>query len=337
MEPKRVSSWQVRAEAGEPFAVVRVRDLQSTIKAGTDAWGREGKTQPVVVSAELSMSEPFEAASLSDKVSDDTVHYGLLAKALLRILDNVNRYEDDVSLENAMQMIWNALTGYHVSGSEADGLKEPAFLKDKLPKIRYLNITLALPKASLLGSSVSRSYSLAHGFQNGTQAGAFYSSSLRINDLRVPTLIGVNDNERLARQIVAVSVEIEGYQGRSDSYVEIESFVVKVCYFSFVFFTFLIVLHFVCIWVIADSSHGTKRFWATLLLKRLKPSVLLSLGVSGASTKSNQMFVSPSAIPLSGLSRWSWRSRLPLPWPQPHVWSTENSLRQSHSRNHLFF
>ncbi|KAL0781052.1 hypothetical protein CaCOL14_002387 [Colletotrichum acutatum] len=228
MVPKRVSSWQVRAEAGEPFAVVRVRDLQSTIKAGTDAWGREGKTQPVVVSAELSMSEPFEAASLSDKVSDDTVHYGLLAKALLRILDNVNRYENDVSLEDAMQMIWNALTGYHVSGSEADGLTEPAFLKDKLPRIRYLNISLALPKASLLGSSVSRSYSLARGFRNGTQAGAVYSSSLRINELRVPTLIGVNDNERLARQIVVVSIEIESYTGRSDRYVEIESFVVKI-------------------------------------------------------------------------------------------------------------
>lgn len=248
MESKRVSSWQVRAEAGEPFAVVRVRDLQSTIKAGTDAWGREGKTQPVVVSAELSMSEPFEAASLADKVSDDTVHYGLLAKALLRILDNVNRYEDDLSLENAMQMIWNALTGYHVSGSEADGLTEPAFLKDKLPRIRYLNIFLALPKASLLGSSVSRSYSMAHGFRNGTQAGAVYSSSLRINELRVPTLIGVNDNERLARQVVVVSIEIEGYTGRSDNYVEIESFVVKVCDFFFLLFTVLIVLHSVYIY-----------------------------------------------------------------------------------------
>ncbi|KAK1639036.1 hypothetical protein BDP81DRAFT_392417 [Colletotrichum phormii] len=222
---KLVSSWQVRAEAGEPFAVIRVRDLQSMIKVGTDAWGREGKTQPIVVSAELSMSEPFEAASLSDKVSDDTVHYGLLAKAILGLLDDVNRYEDDMTLEQAMRMIWGELTGYLIHGSESD---EPGFLKNKLPKIRYLNITLTLPKASLLGSSVSRSYSSTCDVHNASPAGWLYSSTLRFNDLRVPTLIGVNDNERLARQIVVVSVEIEGYNGYSDSYVEIESFIVKI-------------------------------------------------------------------------------------------------------------
>ncbi|KXH39447.1 FolB domain-containing protein [Colletotrichum salicis] len=221
---KLVSSWQVRAEAGEPFAVIRVRDLQSMIKVGTDAWGREGKTQPIFVSAELSMSEPFEAASLSDKVSDDTVHYGLLAKAILGLLDDVNRYEDDMSLEQAMRMIWGELTGYSLNGFESD---ESGFLKNKLPKIRYLNITLTLPKASLLGSSVSRSYSSTCDVHNSSPAGWLYSSTLRFNKLRVPTLIGVNDNERLARQIVVVSVEIEGYNGYSDSYVEIESFIVK--------------------------------------------------------------------------------------------------------------
>ncbi|KAK1658620.1 hypothetical protein BDP55DRAFT_564778 [Colletotrichum godetiae] len=222
---KPVSSWQVRAEAGEPFAVIRVRDLQSIIKVGTDAWGREGKTQPIVVSAELSMSEPFEAASLSDKVSDDTVHYGLLAKAILGLLDDVNRYKDDMSLEQAMRMIWVELTGYSIHGSESD---DPGFLKNKLPKIRYLNITLTLPKASLLGSSVSRSYSSTCDVHNASLSGWLYSSTLRFNELRVPTLIGVNDNERLARQIVVVSVEIEGYNGYSDSYVEIESFIVKI-------------------------------------------------------------------------------------------------------------
>ncbi|OHE90669.1 FolB domain-containing protein [Colletotrichum orchidophilum] len=228
-----VSSWQVRAEAGEPFAVIRVRDLQGTIQAGTDAWGRKNKAQPVVISAELSMAGPFEAASVSDTVSDDTVHYGLLAKALLRSLDDVNRSAETVStvsttLHGAMEAIWNSLTGFHVGGLEAKELSKPALLKDRIPKIRYLNVTVTLPKASLLGSGVSLSWSSAFDPRDGVAAGRFYSSCLRIHELRVPTLVGVNDNERLSRQVVVASVEIEGYLGPHDIYVDVESYIVNV-------------------------------------------------------------------------------------------------------------
>jgi dihydroneopterin aldolase len=56
-----------------------------------------------------------------------------------------------------------------------------------------------------------------------------YSSVLKIHDMRIPTLIGVNKNERLARQIVVVNVEIDPYVCKEhDCYNELEQIVVKV-------------------------------------------------------------------------------------------------------------
>ncbi|KAF6840102.1 dihydroneopterin aldolase family protein [Colletotrichum plurivorum] len=224
------SSWQVRAEAGEPFAVIRVRDLQATIDAGTDAWGRKNKSQPVLVSAELSMAKPFDAASLSDSVSDDTVHYGLLAKAILASLERINarprsaEAPSHVSLAGALDQIWADLTGVRLGG-EADAASA-GFLGSRISAVRYLNLSVALPKASLLGSAVSLSASAV--FSPSSSPLAVRSSCLRIHGLRVPTLIGVNDNERLAKQIVGADVEIEKFDAAEDIYVGIESIVVRI-------------------------------------------------------------------------------------------------------------
>ncbi|OLN94218.1 Folic acid synthesis protein fol1-like protein 2 [Colletotrichum chlorophyti] len=221
--PKLVSSWHVRALAGEPFAVIRVRDLQSTICAGSDAWGRTFKPQPVVISATLSMATPFDAASASDTVADDTVHYGLLAKAILAGLERVNG--GNLSLSAAMRSLWAHLTGF-VAGE--DGWKSEGREGTLLGRkgIRYLGLEVTLPKASLLGSGVSLSWDAVFG--EDSAAIAAWSSCLKIRELRVPTLIGVNDNERTARQVVVADVEIEGYRGtRHDIYVGIESIIVK--------------------------------------------------------------------------------------------------------------
>lgn len=46
--------------------------------------------------------------------------------------------------------------------------------------------------------------------------------------MRVPTLVGVNDNERLAKQFVITTVTVEGFTRGEDVYTEIEAVVVKV-------------------------------------------------------------------------------------------------------------
>lgn len=235
--PRFASSWQVRAEAGEPFAVIRVRDLQGTLKAGTDAWGRPNKTQPVVVSAELSMAQPFDGASATDTVGDDTVHYGHLAKALLGSLDMVNSLVEKrggpFSLWFALLHIYEQLTGYRLDHRERipeDVVRtsQGGTLRQQLERVRCMDITLTLPKGSLLGDGVSISRAMV--FEAARPV--VWSETLRIHGLRVPTLIGVNPNERKAKQVVKTDVEIEGYKsnavGEDDIYVELESVVVKV-------------------------------------------------------------------------------------------------------------
>ncbi|KAF0319860.1 FolB domain-containing protein [Colletotrichum asianum] len=233
--PRLASSWQARAEAGEPFAVIRVRDLQGTIQAGTDAWGRENKLQPVRVSAELSMASPFDAASSSDRVSDDTVHYGLLAKAILSSLVGINKKAQSagkpshIRLRDAVGQIWADLTGLSLDGQYVPAEEgSVGFLRDRLSLVRFMNLNVTLPKASLLGSAVSLSAAAVFSPQGGPSPVDVRSSCLRLHDLRVPTLIGVNDNERLERQILAADVEIEQFDVSEDVYVGIESIVAKV-------------------------------------------------------------------------------------------------------------
>ncbi|KAK1968879.1 FolB domain-containing protein [Colletotrichum sublineola] len=234
--PRFTSSWQVRAEAGEPFAVIRVSDLQGTLKAGTDAWGRLNKAQPVIISAELSMAQPFNSASASDTVSDDTVHYGHLAKALLASLDVINLLAEQrggpFSLWFALLHIYEHLTGYRLDHRERTPeavvrTHQGGTLRAQLEKVRYMDVTLTLPKGSLLGDGVSISRAMV--FE--TARPVVWSETLRIHWLRVPTLIGVNDNERKAKQVVKTDVEIEGYKsnatGEDDIYVDLESVIVK--------------------------------------------------------------------------------------------------------------
>lgn len=56
-----------------------------------------------------------------------------------------------------------------------------------------------------------------------------YAISLRLHDLRVPTLVGVNENERLARQFVVATVTLDKFNPvAEDHYTALEALVVKV-------------------------------------------------------------------------------------------------------------
>lgn len=218
------TSWEVKYAAGEPRASVHVRDLQVNARIGTDAWGRVGKEQPLLLSANLSLASPFHTAASTDCVSDDTVHYGLLAKAFLSSLDNLEKRSNDdgahITLRQALDYIQDA----QYSNSSVQTIKT-SILADP-GKVRHSCLTMMLPKASLLGSGVSMTKLVSFP---STSAPASWGVGLGIHGLRVPTLIGVNDNERKARQIVVADLQFDKFDCYKDIYNEIESFVVEVC------------------------------------------------------------------------------------------------------------
>ncbi|KAI1803364.1 Dihydroneopterin aldolase-domain-containing protein [Daldinia bambusicola] len=262
-----VSSWRARADAGEAVAVVRVRHLRSSIPIARDAWGRSGKLQPVLLSSEVSFADPFSVSESSsgntDKLDSGTVHYGNLSKALLGSLELLGQgsstanskagtagtaasavaatgYEAEVTTPrtaDVMELLWVRMTGRVVDGSRV------ALPLDQLPflhaaRLRSLSLTVELPKASLLGAGVSLTTTASFREdmpkeeekekgdtnQNPLQS---YSRTLRIHGLHIPTLIGVNPNERKAKQMLVVDIEIDKFDVAEDIHTELEAIIVE--------------------------------------------------------------------------------------------------------------
>ncbi|KAI0539256.1 Dihydroneopterin aldolase-domain-containing protein [Xylaria digitata] len=242
-----VSAWQVRADAGEPQAIVRVHNLQSTMTAGRDAWGRAAKPQPVFLSSEVSFSRPFETASERDAVNAETVHYGNLSKTLLGGMglfsatpssssDKAKTAQEGdgrvPSTADVFEILWVKMTGRVIDGScVALPLDQIPFLD--ATRLRSLALTLHLSKASLLGSGVSLTttacFADADDLAGEKKRNPLrsYARSLRLHNLHVPTLIGVNSNERTAKQMVVANVEIERFDVREDIHPELEKVVVE--------------------------------------------------------------------------------------------------------------
>lgn len=225
------TSWQVKTAAGEPSAIIRVKNLQSSISGPHDAWGRQGRPQPLLVSAEVLLNQPFGSSSATDAVESDTVHYGLLSKAILATLGRLQATSAQggaasSTLHQVLNNIWMDLTGFDVNGTKLVESSKP-FLK--MTVIRHLNVSVSLPKASLLGSGVELSASAVFQEQaSGLLSVMARGMTLKLLQLRVPTLIGVNDNERLAKQVVAADIGIERHHGEDDTYTQLEAVVVDV-------------------------------------------------------------------------------------------------------------
>ncbi|CAM1506916.1 Fc.00g065570.m01.CDS01 [Cosmosporella sp. VM-42] len=215
------TSWQIQRTAGEPTAIIRVRNLQSIIQGPQDAWGRQGRPQPILVSAEVSLHEPFGSSSSKDAVAGDTVHYGLLSKAILATLGRLDAEDQhSLSLHSLLNHIWMDLVGFDFTGRIGNLNEKKPFLN--ISVVRALNISLELPKASLLGSGVSLSGTIVYeNEQFGTFAKA-RAMSVNLKGLRIPTLIGVNDNERQAKQVVVANISIEKYEDVNDGYAPLE-------------------------------------------------------------------------------------------------------------------
>lgn len=225
------TTFAVRALAGELPAIVRVSNLQCLLSsAGHDAWDRPAKTQPCLLSAEVGFSSPFESAAASDKLGEDTVHYGTLSKALLASLTSYTPASTgdgaDGSVQDVLGKLWGDLTGQDLEANEKEGV-QGFFKKGTLGKtVRLLSVTVTLPKASLLGEGVSYTATAVFGEESGSvEARALQMKILRV---RVPTLIGVNKNEREAKQMVVTTVALEELNRKVDVFTKIEGIVVKV-------------------------------------------------------------------------------------------------------------
>lgn len=221
------SSWQVAAASGEPHSIIRVRNLQATAQVGRDAWGRTGKVQPILISATISLREPFDKASAEDSVNNNsTVHYGVLSKA---ILDSVQTFPDEVTertLRCLLDHILKYLTGMGLAATHSDsrGGNLPHILEKSA--LKALGLEVILPKASLIGGGVSLSVTTVYTSSGNAEE---YATVLKLHELRIPTLIGVNPNERLAKQIVVANIELDSWSFESDLYNELEELAVKVC------------------------------------------------------------------------------------------------------------
>lgn len=292
------STFSVLAAAGEPVATVRVRNLQAVIPCGRDAWGRPGKAQPVLLSSELSFRSPFSASSADDRLVDsETAHYGNLSKTLLGGLEGLggpgstttttttepSQEPSSPSSSAVFELLWVRLTGRVPDGSTV------ALPPDQVPfldasTLRSLSLTINLPKASLLGGGgVSLTTTAAFKAKSALIPGTgnnddddddedqvknpidAYARTLRISGLHVPTLVGVNANEREARQMLVAEVEIDRFDVTGeDVHDQIERVIVDVSKSKAMTFLFII------------SSLFTRRFFFFLPLFLFTASTLLS-------------------------------------------------------------
>ncbi|CZS91506.1 uncharacterized protein RAG0_02109 [Rhynchosporium agropyri] len=269
---------------GDPHTSISITNLQAVLPLGIDAWGRPNITQPVLISTHISLRNPFTTASSTDTVvSGSTVHYGTLSKAILKAcvaFERVCKAGDgeerrEMSLRALVEFLHFYLTGSRdtvpVSQSQValfiekdtDGKVLEPLLKNVEMQLFELEVTL--PKASLMGSGISLKGSF--GYASGKEGPTAYSMVLKLKDLRIPTLVGVNPNERLAKQMVVVNVEILRWDVVGDEYCALEELVAKST---------------------EESSFQTLEALALHLIERIIQYVILPLASSKASDISDK-------------------------------------------------
>lgn len=260
-------------------SVIEVRNLSSNALVGTDIWGgkdqrgRSNRFQPIKLSARISMRNRFDDAAQNDELDEGTVNYSSLSKNIAHVLanraaDRANPghltgwlgLEMDWSLADLLNWVFVYLTGRRANGSVPDAALAHSFIRGGCPcledgpsrerpfldarHVQELALTLFLPKGTLLSEGVSLTLTSGYAQDSREDMSAPYSALLKLHDVRIPTLIGLNPNERLAKQMVIATAEIDPYVVvGEDHYNELEQIVVKVSYPSFVNYSVAILTH----------------------------------------------------------------------------------------------
>lgn len=188
-----------RADAsGHLYDKLSVHNLSATTSASHDAWGRQ-KQQPVFISLTVSMSARFECSD--DSLDNSTIHYGILSKSIIGAVEAgyPSQFDRTEAKDVAVDKLWLARL-----------VEQVAF--DVAPRreaIAAVEIELFFPKASLLGGGVGFRYSRAY-------PSLVTAATLQWRNIRVPTLIGLNPNERLAKQMVVLNMWLDSVCKWSD-------------------------------------------------------------------------------------------------------------------------
>ena len=184
---------------------VFVKDLAFNAHVGKDGWGRT-KKQPVQISVTLSLTHAFDSAAERDEVDQSTVHYGTLSKNIIEAVER--RGNEHLSLEDLASMVDRATE--ETVGADSSVLQA-------------YEVSIFLPKASLLGVGVSLESCWARGLRS------HLPSVLHLKHVRVATAVGVNDYEKKAKQLVVSSLWIDPMRGNAlECYGQLEQILVKV-------------------------------------------------------------------------------------------------------------
>ncbi|KAF7958480.1 hypothetical protein EAE96_002024 [Botrytis aclada] len=226
-----MSGWELSRAREEPVAVIAVKDVQLQVRAGPDGWsGNWDETtcphQPALISVSVSLRRPFKKSSKGDDIAGDTIHYGLIRKAIVDAVQDYHsrRTKPDVVNGLSMKSIGIFITYYLNTRNIATG---------KI--INWYSIRVMLPKSSLQGAGASLTLQTIYKEPSPEEQKAGVtplgcrgeSCTLRLHDLTVPTIVGLLPKERTMKQNVVANVEIDRWSGYGDLHWDMQQIVVK--------------------------------------------------------------------------------------------------------------
>lgn len=186
-----------------PVDKISVRNLDVTVNAGVDVWGRQRK-QRAFVTVTLNLAKPFDSAAEADALDRSTVHYGKLSK----------------QLQSSLQ---NELSPWVSTWDLAGSVRTLALQVAGQTPILSTDVDVFYQKGSMLGDGAGLSSSVY------VEDVVLTSKVLYLRNLKIPCLIGVNSNERLQKQPVVVNLWVECLPAsRGDDYAKLETAVVNV-------------------------------------------------------------------------------------------------------------
>jgi dihydroneopterin aldolase len=203
VEIVRQALWDVEVARSGRFDKIMIQNLEVTVNAGKDAWGRP-KVQRAHISVTVTLNEQFGSAATTDTVDGSTIHYGTLSKML------------QADLQNRKSEWASTLT---LAGDIANSVKKVA---DSTP-IYALETNICYLKGSMFGDGAG--FTASRIMQNS----CLHSYVLFLRNVRIPCLIGVNPNERKHQQPVVLNIWIDCvHDSRTDDYAQLESFLFMV-------------------------------------------------------------------------------------------------------------
>ncbi|KAF2815932.1 uncharacterized protein BDZ99DRAFT_126070 [Mytilinidion resinicola] len=234
--------WKSAVENADKISV---RNLSVTSNSGLDVWGRQ-KRQPALLSITAFLAHTFDQAAQSDAVDSSTVHYGILSKSLQGVIENSKEWQSTFTLARDLNVA-------------AYSIAAPGTLIGCELDIFY-------PKACMQGDGAGYIIST-------TDEGIF--ATLYLKSVRIPCLIGVNSNERQAKQPVIANLWIENvHEAYSDAYNEAEKILIQ---------------------TVESSSFETLESLATQVVADLRKQIFLSHGTAAIRLRLEK----PMAVPFA--------------------------------------